>query len=78
MEQTNAWYDLKTKQEVLNRTVFEKIEVCTLHIHRGDVCELIKYILWLISVKEIFNIIATVTMLSDSPKHVMIFFQNFT
>ncbi|KAI0224187.1 hypothetical protein LSAT2_024791 [Lamellibrachia satsuma] len=26
VEQTNAWYDLKTKQEVLNRTVFEKIE----------------------------------------------------
>ncbi|KAK2181203.1 hypothetical protein NP493_407g06015 [Ridgeia piscesae] len=26
VEQTNAWYDVKTKQEVFNRTVFEKIE----------------------------------------------------
>jgi len=31
VEQTNAWYDVKTKQEVFNRTVFEKIEVCVSH-----------------------------------------------
>ena len=42
MEQTNAWYDVKTKQEVFNRTVFEKIEVCvtTYHLRQWRYVEL--------------------------------------